>query len=590
MIIQQLANMISRIAVLVSIVVGVISAYDCPGGQTPPLVLKGKRFYDSSTNTYVPIKGIAYNPRPNGGEFAQENNHDYFTDEFQSRWEADIESMKELGVNAVRIYAVDPSKNHDTFMCTLSEAGIYVSLGLLADCEDCGIGAWVGNNAEPPLCYPSTVKERGQFVINSFSIYDNIMGFSAGNEVTIYADDGMGGPRQINAPCQKKFVSDMRKYVATCSGGNGPILSRSIPIGLENWDGNQQIFAQHVYYHCRTDPNDIYENVEWFGINSYRHCDGTVQTPADIVGWPELKADFATANFPGPVLFGEYGCRNPSFQTIDGFEAQRTWLQTEALYSPSYNDVFAGGFVFELSAEKKVIDDNLSFMAIAEGLSQPSSVWPYQKFARENHGIGYFDPIDCDHNTSGGNLCQYVQYPEFQTLTEALAKSDTTNTIAQQQLGVIPDCPPQYPVLSTFTWPTDADDEALQACLVATQPPTGQPSEVATGSTVAPSGSPTALPSEVTINSTVVPNGSNDTDSPTTTIVPMPTEEPVLQCSSFCDDDRGMNGDRHCSPGDMADQCGSCDYCNESGVNAVVMSYFGISIIIIATLSIVFQN
>jgi hypothetical protein len=144
---KTMAATISRLVMLSVAVVGVatvvVSAYDCPGSKTPPLVFKGKRFYDSSTDEYVPIKGIAYYPRPNEGPLSVGYSVDFFTDEFKSRWENDIEYIKELGVNAVRLYAVDPSQNHDAFMCTLSEAGIYVSLGLLADCEDCAIGAWV---------------------------------------------------------------------------------------------------------------------------------------------------------------------------------------------------------------------------------------------------------------------------------------------------------------------------------------------------------------------------------------------------------------------------------------------------------------
>ena len=227
------------------------AAVDCPGSRTPPLVIKGKRFYDAATEQYVPIKGIAYYPRPNTGPLSISYSVDFFTDEYRTRWEQDIQNLQELGVNAIRLYAVDPSQNHDAFMCALQQAGIYVALGLLADCEGCAIGAWVGVDAAPPLCYPASVKARGQYVITTFSQYDNVLGFSAGNEVTIYADDGTAGPRQLNAPCQKKLVRDMRQFVMACSSTTNGLLPRAVPIGVENWDGNAQTFDQHAYYHCR---------------------------------------------------------------------------------------------------------------------------------------------------------------------------------------------------------------------------------------------------------------------------------------------------------------------------------------------------
>ena len=227
------SSVLLALAILsIAVDVATVFALDCPGSNTPPLVLKGKRFYDSSTDEYVPIKGIAYYPRPNDGPLSNGYSVDFYKDEFSSRWQEDINNMKDLGVNAVRLYAVDPSANHDSFMCALSEAGIYVTLGLLADCEGCAIGAWVGVDAEPPLCYPSSVKERGRYVIRSFSKYDNVMAFSAGNEVTIYADDGAGGPREANVPCQKKFLRDMREYVSGCtSSSDNAVLPRAVPIG-----------------------------------------------------------------------------------------------------------------------------------------------------------------------------------------------------------------------------------------------------------------------------------------------------------------------------------------------------------------------
>ena len=220
-----------------------------------------------------------------------------------------------------------------------------------------------------------------------------------------------------------------------------------------------------------------------------------------MVGWPELKAEFEAANFPGPVVFGEYGCRNPSFPTREGFEAQRTWFQTDALYSPMYSDVFAGGFVFEYSAEKKVIDDNLAFMDARAGLVAPSSVWPYQQYAQNNHGIGYFEPQDCEHeSTDPDKVCQYVRYPEYQGLLDTLAQADRY-TVRQrpQPRGVIPTCPPQFPALSSIVWPTDEEDNVtLELCLQTQQAPSSsslQDTTTQTPTTTAPTEAPSRRPS-----------------------------------------------------------------------------------------------
>jgi 1,3-beta-glucanosyltransferase GAS5 len=173
---------------------GMQQYFNCPN-PLPPLVVKGKRFFNADTGAYFPIQGIAYYPRPNDGELIYSNSVDFFTDQYESLWTADIENFVKLGVNVIRIYAVDPSQSHDAFMCALQAVGIYVMVDLLADCENCAIGI-----TTPPDCYPIELKNRGQFIINVFSKYTNTITFSAGNEVTIFADDIAD-----NAPCQKSF-------------------------------------------------------------------------------------------------------------------------------------------------------------------------------------------------------------------------------------------------------------------------------------------------------------------------------------------------------------------------------------------------
>jgi hypothetical protein len=38
----------------------------------------------------------------------------------------DLPYLKQLGVNAVRVYSVDPNENHDECMKTFDDNGIYV--------------------------------------------------------------------------------------------------------------------------------------------------------------------------------------------------------------------------------------------------------------------------------------------------------------------------------------------------------------------------------------------------------------------------------------------------------------------------------
>ena len=52
-----------------------------------------------------------------------------------------------------------------------------------------------------------------------------------------------------NAPCQKKFLKDMRSYVRRCSNS-----MRKIPVGIIKADIDREEKA--LYYSCRSNPND----------------------------------------------------------------------------------------------------------------------------------------------------------------------------------------------------------------------------------------------------------------------------------------------------------------------------------------------
>lgn len=80
-----------------------------------PVEIHSYKFFDSVSGAEFQVKGIDYYPRPNAGVLNR-NSLDLFTDEYNDLWERDIPLLKELGVNAIRIYSVNASKSHDMFM------------------------------------------------------------------------------------------------------------------------------------------------------------------------------------------------------------------------------------------------------------------------------------------------------------------------------------------------------------------------------------------------------------------------------------------------------------------------------------------
>jgi hypothetical protein len=429
------------LALLVSSQLNIVSSQSCPA----PIVIKGKKFFNSQTGEYFPVKGINYYPRPNAGELGEGGSRDYFTEEMRPIWERDIEQFKALGVNAIRLYAVDPSENHDAFMCALQEAGIYVIVGLSASCEDCAI-----TKDEAPACYPAALKDRGQYIINVFSKYTNVLAFSAGNEINLVAP---AGEPEGNAACKKQFIRDMRAYISGC----GPDVMRQIPVGLVTADIEREENA--MYYGCQTVPGDDLEVTEWYGINTYVHCDGSATDISQLTGYQMLLNDFGTYGLSYPVMLTEFGCLNPSFPTLindDGmsFDAQRTWLQVEAIFDPQYEVEFNGGFVFEYSTEK-VYSESLN--------SDTSSPWPFDTYGPGNYGVGYFDPIDCDDIDIP---CTYIPFPQFDLLAAEYAAADASAgrpTMDSYTPGAAttPACPEGFPALSDFTWPSASQEDRV---------------------------------------------------------------------------------------------------------------------------------
>lgn len=93
------------------------------------------------------------------------------------------------------------------------------------------------------------------------------------------------------------------------------------------------------YYNCRSDPDDESESADFIGLSSYLHCDGAATSIEEMAGYTKLLEDYESFDLTVPVIVTEFGCLHNSFEEINGHEAQRNFLQVEALYSKEFREV-----------------------------------------------------------------------------------------------------------------------------------------------------------------------------------------------------------------------------------------------------------
>ncbi|KAL4173591.1 hypothetical protein KRP22_005541 [Phytophthora ramorum] len=144
-------------------------------------------------------------------------------------------------------------------------------------------------------------------------------------------------------------------------------------------------------------------------------------------------------------MLTEFGCVNPSFPTVDGYEAQRTWLQAGWLFDSTFRDVFAGGFAFEYSTEN--------------ANAQEASPYPFTSYGAQNYGLGYFSPEDCDHESVP---CVYNPMPNFDNLAEQYNATDVSGESSKDDFTpdrtTLPSCPDGFAALADVTWEADSVD------------------------------------------------------------------------------------------------------------------------------------
>jgi hypothetical protein len=270
----------------------------------PAVSASGNAFWVGSDRFY--IRGIDYQP---GGASA---NKDPLAD--PTTCKRDIPHFKDLGINTVRVYAVDNSANHDECMSALNDAGIYLVL-------DVNNPQYSINRSKPGPSYNTKYLQSVFATVEMFAKYTNTFAFFSGNEVI---NDQQGTDQA--APYVKAVTRDMKNYI------NSRNL-RKIPVGYSAADVSSNRQQTADYMNCGTDDM----RSDFFAFNDYSWCNSNFQTS----GWDQKVKNFT--NYGLPIFLSEYGCIT---------NRPRKFEEVQALMSSEMTSVYSGGLVYEYSNEE----------------------------------------------------------------------------------------------------------------------------------------------------------------------------------------------------------------------------------------------
>lgn len=286
----------------------------------PPISIRGNKFADPKGNQFF-IKGIAYqraidkNNHNDHHEF--HNNYQLHDDNSAGYIDSlantkscvrDVEYLSQLNINVIRVYQIDPTRDHDICMNALASKGIYVLCDLAEPHSSI--------NRNTPT-WDIDLFDRYKSVIDSMHKYNNVLGFFAGNEVANSA------ATTDSAPFVKAAIRDTKEYITTKK-------YRNIPVGYASNDDAKIRSSIAQYFVCG--ENDL-SKADFFALNMYEWCGYSSFTTS---GYRDRTAEFA--DYPKPLLFSEFGCN-----TV----VPRPFTEIEALYGLTMSKVWSGGIAYE---------------------------------------------------------------------------------------------------------------------------------------------------------------------------------------------------------------------------------------------------
>ncbi|KAF1839537.1 beta-1-3-glucanosyltransferas-like protein [Decorospora gaudefroyi] len=281
----------------------------------PDIEVYGQHFFYTNNGSQFYLRGVAYqqNYSPNGTASADGTYSDPLADGDACR--RDIPYLKQIYTNVLRVYAIDPTKDHDDCMAQLASADIYV----ISDLGEPGTSI-ESNNPE----WDVTLYQRYTGVIDALSKYKNVIGFIAGNE-NVSADN-----QTAAAAFVKAAVRDSKGYISSQD------YRSTLGVGYATADVPSRDQIAH-YFACEPGNEGTKTSIDFWGYNVYSWC-GDSTYSASSYG---ERVDFFS-DYPVPVFFAEYGCN----QGLSDGPTSRPFTEVTVLYG-NMTDVFSGGIVYE---------------------------------------------------------------------------------------------------------------------------------------------------------------------------------------------------------------------------------------------------
>ncbi|KAF8155936.1 glycoside hydrolase family 72 protein [Crassisporium funariophilum] len=282
--------------------------------QAIPKVTRTGKYLYTDTGSRFFIKGIAYQEQ---GVVIHSDDNNFgepstFVDPLAlgDACKRDLPFLQELGVNAIRVYSVNSSLNHDVCMNLFSQAGIYTIIDLSLPLN--------GSIDRLAPSWGTNILNQYITTIDVFSKYDNVLAYNIGNEVVL-------GDSTAVAPYVKAAARDTKAYLKS--------KSSSILVGYAAING-ASTFREPLAKYLTCDPsgaNSDSTSIDLYGLNDYSWCgDSTFQ--GSYAGTTSSFADYNVAAY-----FSEYGCI---------LTPPRLWTEAPVLFGTDMAPVWSGGIAF----------------------------------------------------------------------------------------------------------------------------------------------------------------------------------------------------------------------------------------------------